>query len=699
MAKMISELGADVYDDTQVVSKSRFTRKQRSYMIGLPIAGALLIAATTLLTLSGTVWLRDFENMPYLKYMVQNEVDENGERTASISRLLPESNYPSNFRIPGYINGYKITSIEDEAFAGCDRLTTITMTNNIETIGEQAFAGCGNLSKINFSKNISYIGKDAFMYTLFLENLPDDEVTSVNSVLLHIGDDFFDKKTALISKDGNYIERITYYLENDYSVFDMDTLKRIESVDSIETTEVTITQWMEGIFDGNDKIEIVEIPKALSHIPDKAFLNCSGVKEILIHNNVTTIGVSAFENCAQLNNVDIPANVEEIGDYAFKGTGLAANEIPGTIKTLGKGVFQDCENIVSINVPSTITRLSDELFSGCTSLETITIEDQSKILSIGVECFANTKISSFTIPENITTISTGLFSGCTELESVTLLENIEGEYVPQEESDPVLNSSEDEESEDDEEEPVLIKKGVTQINKSAFEGCTSLKSIKLYDNDGQILSTCTDPNTFYLPSSLLRTDTSAFRNTIPENVILPNSLASLGAYTFSGCTSLKSVTFNNIDESELKIVNAYAFQNCTSLTNFVFPDTVYDINIGVFTNCTSLVSVTLPELRNKYTEEEIKNIVMKYTTIKENLFDGCTALKTVNIPSTITMISNNAFLNCTGLEQIFIPKSVRTITSKAFVNCNNLVVTVEEGADNKLWQNGWDNDLKEVIYN
>ena len=67
MARDISELGADVFDDTPQ-PKRRISIKKRNYIIGLSVAAALAIgAATTSIILCNTVLL-DYANVQNVYY-------------------------------------------------------------------------------------------------------------------------------------------------------------------------------------------------------------------------------------------------------------------------------------------------------------------------------------------------------------------------------------------------------------------------------------------------------------------------------------------------------------------------------------------------------------------------------------------------------------------------------------------------------
>lgn len=58
---------------------------------------------------------------------------------------------------------YKVTGIDDNAFKGNTKLTTLTIGSNVTSIGSKAFYKCKNLSKVKISsKKLSTIGSKAF---------------------------------------------------------------------------------------------------------------------------------------------------------------------------------------------------------------------------------------------------------------------------------------------------------------------------------------------------------------------------------------------------------------------------------------------------------------------------------------------------------------------------------------------------------
>ena len=192
MSRLVSELGADVIDDTPKKPRKIDPRK-RNYVIGISatVIGAILIGLVYFF--ASTKWLTDYQNMNYITYGVNAKPDEDGpykgQITASIISVDYKSNYPKNFLIPQKINGHVITKIENEAFAGCKRLESVTMQNNILSIGSEVFINCTNLKDIKFSKNLSYIGNDAFLGTQYQKSWSEHDYVLANDILIYVNED------------------------------------------------------------------------------------------------------------------------------------------------------------------------------------------------------------------------------------------------------------------------------------------------------------------------------------------------------------------------------------------------------------------------------------------------------------------------------------------------------------------------------
>ena len=199
---------------------------------------------------------------------------------------------------------------------------------------------------------------------------------------------------------------------------------------------------------------------------------------------------------------------------------------------------------------------------------------------------------------------------------------------------------------------------VTSIGAYAFSGCSSLKSVTI-------------------PDGVTSIENGAFKNCKNlTNITIPNSVKSIGYEAFESCRSLKSIT---IPKNVTKI-DSWTFCDCINLTSVTIPNGVKSIGDYVFMFCRSLKSITIPDSVISIGDElfadcsSLTNITIpdSVTSIGEKIFYQCSTLKSVIIGKQVTSIGDKYFYGCNSLRNITIPYNVTKIGADAFVDCSNL---------------------------
>ena len=386
-------------------------------------------------------------------------------------------------------------------------------------------------------------------------------------------------------------------------------------------TQVNITDlaaWCNIIFDNADSNPL-SIAKYL-------FLNGSVIIDLIIPNNVTSIGNYAFYHC-YLRSVTFGENVTSIGYAAFSEcTGLTSVTIPNSVTSIGWLAFQSCIWLTSVTIGNSVTSIGNYAFNGCTSL------------------------TSVSIGNNVTTIGDGAFSYCT---SLPVFDNIRyADTYLIEAVDKSLST-------------YAIREGTKWIGTSAFKGCTGLTS-------------------FEIPNSVSGIGYEAFYNcTSLTSMTIPNSVTSIGNRAFSQCTGLTSVTIGNSVTS----IGGSAFDGCSGLTSVTIPNSVTSIGYSPFGGCTNLTPVTILSdalVSKNYSGttlnfksifgEQVQTYIIgeSVTSIGSGAFNACTSLTSVTIGNSVTSIGDYAFRYCTGLTSVTIPNSVTSIGNNAFRDCSGL---------------------------
>jgi hypothetical protein len=208
----------------------------------------------------------------------------------------------------------------------------------------------------------------------------------------------------------------------------------------------------------------------------------------------------------------------------------------------------------------------------------------------------------------------------------------------------------------------------------------------------------------------------AFNEHLKE-VILPDTVMTIGVSAFNSCYSLEKINFNgetNCLPEAMVVLDTQAFAHCRSLKNLVMNDNLRVVNSyafdgsgleyvyisykvsaiaeGAFSMCplktiesdnfTYMVkdNILLERRNNTVTlftypagsEAEYYKIPDGISYIAPYAFSGCLHLKTVETNSNLISIPPMSFTDCKSLERVILSDEVMIIEGLAFLDCENL---------------------------
>ena len=411
----------------------------------------------------------------------------------------------------------------------------------------------------------------------------------------------------------------------------------------------------------------ISIPNSVTNIGSSSFQGC-GLTVVTIPSSVVSIDSQAFYDCSNLLSVTIPNSTTSIGSHAFTGTawydnqqdgmvyaGNVAYKFKGTMPNnaivvlkegivgIAGGAFWNCTNLAKITIPNGVTTIGGGAFNGCTNLTSVTIPDGLK--TICGEAFSGcSNLASINIPNSVTTIGSSAFMGTAwynnQPDGMVYAGNVAYKYK----GTMPANTS------------IELKDGITSISGGAFYNCSGLVSVAIPNSIiyiGPAFGGCSGLQSVHI-SDLAAWCNITFVGTSSQPLQYAHHLFENG----------KEVTNLIIPESVTSI-GSHAFRDCSSITSVTIPNSVTHIGSGSFSGCTSISSVSIPN---------------SVTTINNSAFFKCSGLTSIDIPNSVTTIGMDAFAYCDNLSSISIPTSVEFMGERAFIDCSSLIsVTIGNG--------------------
>ena len=368
---------------------------------------ALLLVSNPCWSADGDIFYANTVEDVRLQFRIINEIEKTCEVGQYNGVPAPGSGsvYNGPITIPSSVNGYSVISIGDYAFESAYNynLTSIDIPSSVTNIGSYAFSGCTNLTSITIPSSVTSIGNSAFQDCTNLTSITIP--SSVMSIGNRAFSGCTGLTSVSIPSDVTNIGVSTFYgctnlpIENGIRYAGTCAVEAMDKTQMFYTVREGTTHILQTFSDCTELMGIT-LPSSLKVIGEEAFRRCLSLTSISIPSSVTYIGRNAFLYCEGLSyaefgsieqlcrisiesnplnyahrlyisgkevkNLVIPEDVTSIGQHAFCGcTGLTSINIPSSVTSIGDCAFEGCTGLTSINIPESVTNIKRSTFSDC----------------------------------------------------------------------------------------------------------------------------------------------------------------------------------------------------------------------------------------------------------------------------------------------------------------------------------------------
>lgn len=519
-----------------------------------------------------------------------------------------------------------VTAIGDNAFSGCNGLSSIVIPDCITSIGECPFVFCNsNLTVIFPTGSASYIhdvkynrNNNCFIDTTTkkLIAICENSVIPTNGSVTSIGERALSYVPELpsinIPSAVTQIDAGAFSGSSFVKVFFLSSDVIIDDGADIPASTViygdagsTAESYAQA--HGNTFAKVLYSGSANTiewRIYDDRVMLLSGIGSTGNYNN-SKRPWAEYED--SFSDVVVGEGITKLGDrtfYAYKKV-LKSITLPNTLEYIGASVFSDCTALTEIKLPNNSLRsLGNSAFGGCTG------------------------IKHFHIPETVWSMHNS-FSGCKGIESITVdwmstyYRAEDGILYNLDKSEILFVYSLDGTT-------LTIPKTARNIQSSALDLCTELERFE-----------CEEGSTYY---------------TAEDGVLYANT--SQGKML---AMAPKKLAGKLVVPDDVAVVGQNAFNSCTLLTEVQLPAALTKIDGATFRFCSSLAKINIPE---------------SVTYIGQRSFEGCSSLPEVlTIPKSVKYIGEYAFNGCTSLKFIYIePDSVEIASAKIVFPYNAILI-------------------------
>lgn len=327
-----------------------------------------------------------------------------------------------------YFDKTEITDFGANVFNDQKHLKTVTLPSTAESLGENAFRGCERLTSVNIPEKITTISAGTFFNT---SNTNQLTITFEGNSALNFTKG---EKNAFGNNRQNYIIKVcstvpkasikSYMDTNGITAYGFENYEKSvrgsysDGTLAYGTSSVSKIAEVNGaeqdVSENTAAVKGFDAAMTVEHEEDGTTEN---LKDIVIPENISVDGsdyaVTAVADNALYYDKDRPGSKNIIKTVAVNGTNL---------KSIGMSSFRGQSNLTSVKLPESLTDIGTEAFKGCEYLKNINIPANVNEIKAGTfQVIRNHGGSGavFNIEGNKLTIDSNAFSSLQKIYFIT----------------------------------------------------------------------------------------------------------------------------------------------------------------------------------------------------------------------------------------------------------------------------------------